>query len=385
MGSKVQSLAGHFAKLPDPRKTRGLKHNLVDLLVMAVLAVMCGADSWEDIYRFARDQEDWLRTFLLLPGGVPSADTFNRIFVLLDTKAFGECFLSWVRDIRKKVPRDIIALDGKTLRASMEDGGHPLHMVSAWSCTNHLVLGQEAVEAKSNEITAIPELLKVLDLKGCIVTIDAMGCQKEIAKQIVRRRADYILALKGNQSGLLKATQACFEKLDADPQGMVHHSTESMETHHGRQEFRRVTCLSATSNLAERPLLDWAKMETLVRVESRTIRAGVPSEQVRYCISTLSADQVDTIAEGIRSHWGIENQLHWVLDVTFNEDANRTRKGNGPECSAILRHIVLNLLRQDPSPTGSLKYRRMKAAMSPDYRMAALLGFPAAPSGEAHP
>lgn len=385
MGSKVQSLAGHLANLPDPRKTRGLRHNLVDLIVMAVLAVMCGADSWEDIYRFARDQEEWLRSFLPLPGGVPSADTFNRVFILLDNKAFGECFLAWVRDVRKKVPRDIIAFDGKALRASMDAGGHPLHMVSAWSCTNRLVLGQEAVDAKSNEITAIPELLKVLDLKGCIVTIDSMGCQKEIAKQITRKRADYILALKGNQAGLHKATKACFEKLDADPNGMAHHATESTETHHGRQEFRRVTCINAVSHLAEKPLLDWAKMETLVRVESRTIRAGAPAEQVRYYISTLPTDQVEAIAQGVRSHWGIENQLHWVLDVAFNEDANRTRKGNGPECSAILRHIVLNLLRQDPNPAGSIKYRRMKAAMSPEYRMAALLGFPTAASGEAHP
>lgn len=385
MGSKVQSLAGHLAKLPDPRKTRGLRHNLVDLLVTAVLAVMCGADSWEDIYRFARDQKEWLRTFLPLPGGVPSADTFNRIFILLDNKAFGDCFLAWVRDVRKKVPRDIIALDGKALRASMEAGGHPLHMVSAWSCTNHLVLGQEAVDAKSNEITAIPELLKVLDLKGCIVTLDSMGCQKEIAKQITRKRADYILALKGNQAGLLKTTKACFEKLDADPQGVSHHITESTETHHGRQEFRRVTCVNAVSHLAEKPLLDWAKMETLVRVESRTIRAGIPTEMVRYYISTLPTDQVEAIAQGVRSHWGIENRLHWVLDVAFNEDANRTRKGNGPECSAILRHIVLNLLRQDPNPAGSIKYRRMKAAMSPEYRMAALLGFPVPPSGEIHP
>jgi predicted transposase YbfD/YdcC len=344
---------------------------------MAVLAVMCGADSWEDMYRFARDQEEWLRTFLALPGGIPSADTFNRVFVLLDNKAFGECFLAWVRDVRKRVPRDIIALDGKALRASMEEGGHPLHMVSAWSCANHLVLGQEAVDAKSNEITAVPELLKVLDIKRCIVTMDSMGCQKSIAQQITSKHADYILALKGNQAGLHKATKVCFEKLDADSQGMVHHSTESTEVHHGRQEFRRVTCIDAVSHLDDKPLLDWAKLETLVRVESKTIRAGVPTEQIRYYISTLPMDQVEVIAQGVRSHWGIENQFHWVLDVAFKEDTNRTRKGNGPECSAILRHIVLDLLRQDPNPAGSIKYRRMKAAMSPEYRMAALLGFSA--------
>ena len=381
MGSKTQGLAGYFATLPDPRSTRGRRHNLVDLLAIAVLAVMCGADSWEDLYRFARDQEAWLRTFLTLPAGVPSADTFNRIFLLLDTKAFGECFLAWVREVRKKVPKDVISLDGKTLRASMAEGQPPLHVVSAWSSANHLVLGQRAVDAKSNEITAIPELLKVLDLKGCIVTLDSMGCQREIAKKIIGKRADYILAVKGNQPGLQKAMQACFQRLDIDRERVVHYVTEATERHHGRQEFRRITCISAVAYLQEKPLFDWAKMETIVRVESRTVRAGKIVTQVRYYISSLPPHQVEAIAQGIRSHWGIENQLHWVLDVAFNEDANRTRKGNGPECSAILRHIVLNLLRQDPNPkTGSIKYKRLLAAMSPDYRMAALLGFPLAPS-----
>jgi predicted transposase YbfD/YdcC len=369
--------------MPDPRDVRGRRHNLVDLLVIAVLAVMCGADSWEDLYRFARDQEPWLKSFLALPGGVPSADTFNRIFLLLDTKAFGECFLGWVREIRKKVSRDVIALDGKTLRASMAEGQPPLHVVSAWSSANRLVLGQRAVDAKSNEITAIPELLKVLDLKGCIVTLDSMGCQREIAKKIVAKRADYILALKGNQPGLLKAVQACFARLDADPQGVAHHATLSVERHHGREESRRVTCLGAIAHLQDRPLFDWPKMETLVRVESETNRSGKVATQNRYDISTLPPHQVEAVTRAIRSHWGIENQLHWILDVVFNEDANRTRKGNGPECSAILRHIVLNLLRQDPNPkTGSIRYKRMLAAMSPDYRMAALLGFPLAPSRE---
>lgn len=379
MPTKIQSLADHFAALPDPRDIRGRRHNLIDLLVIAVLAVMCGADSWEDLYRFARDQEPWLKTFLALPAGVPSADTFNRVFLLLDTKPFGECFLGWVREIRKKVPQDVIALDGKTLRASMAEGQPPLHVVSAWSSANRLVLGQRAVDAKSNEITAIPELLKVLDLKGCIVTLDSMGCQRAIAKKIVAKRADYVLAVKGNQPGLLKAIQAAFAILDANPQGVSHHTVESTERHHGREEFRRITCLSAMAHLKDTPLFDWPKLEALVRVQSETLRGGKVVTQVRYYISTLQPHQVEAVARGIRSHWGIESQLHWILDVVFNEDANRTRKGNGPECSAILRHIVLNLLRQDPNPkTGSIRYKRMLAAMSPDYRMAALLGFPLA-------
>jgi hypothetical protein len=186
MGSKIQGLAGHFAALPDPRKIRGRRHNLVDLLVIAVLAVLCGAESWEDIYRFGRAQETWLRAFLALLAGIPNADTFNRIFLLLDTKALGECFLAWAREIRMKVPKDIVSLDGKTLRASMAEGEPPLHVVSAWSSAyRRVLLGQRTVDAKSNEITAIPELLRILDLKGCTVTLDSMGCQREIAKKIV--------------------------------------------------------------------------------------------------------------------------------------------------------------------------------------------------------
>ena len=385
MRSKILTLAGHLGSLPDPRKRRGQRHELLDIILIAVLAVMCGADSWEDIYRFGQLQEGWLRTFLHLPNGLPSSDTINRVFLLLDTKAFGECFLAWVRDVRKKVPRDIVALDGKTLRASMAEGQPPLHVVSAFSTTNRLVLGQRAVDAKSNEITAIPELLKVLDLKGCIVTLDSMGCQREIAKKIVGKRADYILAVKGNQPGLHKAVQGCFQALDAAPQGMVHFVAETTERRHGRRETRRVTTLSAVAYLPEKPLWDWPKLETLVRVESTTVRSGKTVAQTRYYISTLSPKEAETIARGVRSHWGIENQLHGVLDVAFNEDANRTRKGNGPECSAILRHIVLNLLRQDPIPFGSIKTRRLRAAMSQDYRMEALLGFPLAQGGSVHP
>ena len=205
MGTKARTLTFHLASLPDPRKVRGQRHLFLDIVLTAILAQLCGADSWEDIHRFGKSQEAWLRTFLPLPGGVPSADTFNRVFYLIDPKAFGDCFLAWVRDVRKKIPGDIVALDGKTLRASIAEGKPALHVVSAWSAANHLVLGQRSVDAKSNEITAIPELLKVLDVKGCIITIDAMGCQKDIARAIVAKKAGYILAVKGNQERLLTA------------------------------------------------------------------------------------------------------------------------------------------------------------------------------------
>lgn len=384
MGSKILTLAGHLERLPDPRSVRGQRHELLDIILIAVLAVMCGADSWEDIYRFAKAQEAWLRTFLKLPHGIPSPDTINRVFLLLDTKAFGECFLAWVQAVRKKVPRDIVALDGKTLRASVDEGQPALHLVSAFSTRNRLVLGQRAVDSKSNEITALPELIKVLDLKGCIVTLDSMGCQREIAKRIVTKKADYVLAVKGNQPSLLKALQGCFQRLDDDPESMTHYTTGSTERHHGRVETRKITAISAVAYFPGRQFLEWPKLETLVRVESTTVRGGKTATQTRWYVTTLPPQSVELIATGIRSHWGIENLLHWTLDVAFNEDANRTRKGNGPECSAILRHIVLNLLRQDPAPAGSIKFRRLQAAMSPDYRMAALLGFPLTHPSENH-
>jgi predicted transposase YbfD/YdcC len=375
MGAKARSLVGHLESLPDPRSIRGQRHVLLDILLIAVLAVLCGADSWEDIHRFAKSQEDWLKTFLSLPNGVPSADTFNRVFVLLDPKAFGECFLSWIRDVRKKVPGDIVALDGKTLRASLAEGKPALHVVSAWSSMNRMVLGQRAVDQKSNEITAIPALVKVLDLKGCIVTIDAMGCQKKIAEAITKKKAHYLLAVKGNQERLHEAIQACFAKLDANPDGTPHGSAESVEPRRGRDERRRVETLDAVVNLPEDILLEWPKLETVARVQSEALRAGKRTREMRYYITTLPMHQAEEIGSAVRSHWGIENKLHWTLDVAFREDDNRTRKGNGPECSAVLRHIVLNLLRQDPNPMGSIKFRRMQAAMSPEYRMAALLGF----------
>lgn len=385
MGSKTKSLACHLESLPDPRSTRGQRHVLLDILVIAILAELCGADSWEDIYRFAKSQETWLATFLALPHGIPSADTINRVFLLIDPRAFGECFLGWVRDVRKKIPGDVVALDGKTLRASLAEGKPALHVVSAWSTANHLVLGQRAVDAKSNEITAIPELLKVLDLKGCIITIDAMGCQKEIAKAIVAKKADYILAVKANQEKLHNAIHAAFEKLDADPASVPHCTTETVETKRGRNEIRRVTTLDAVKLLPADILFGWPRLETLVRIQTECLRGGKVVSETRYFISSLLMRLVEAIAQGIRSHWGIENKLHWVLDVAFREDGNRTRKGNGPESSAILRHIVLNLLRQDPNPMGwSIKFRRMQAAMSPEYRLAALLGFPPPASDMLH-
>jgi predicted transposase YbfD/YdcC len=387
MESKAKSLAYHLSTLPDPRKVRGQRHVLLDIIIIiAVLATICGVDDWEGIEEFGQEEETWLQTFLELPNRIPSHDTFNRVFQLLEPRAFGEAFLAWVRGIRDKIPGDVVALDGKTLRSSMTEGKPALHVVSAWSAANRLVLGQLAVHEKSNEITAIPELLKVLDLKGCIVTIDAMGCQKKIALAITKKKADHVLAVKGNQERLHTSIQEAFAKLDADPSAMPHLASESKESGHGRKEIRRVTTMDALRHIPDDILFEWTKLETITRIQAEIVRGGKTTLEERFFISTLPMDRGEVIGQSVRSHWGIENQLHWVLDVAFREDANRTRTGNAPECSATLRHIVRNLFSQDPNPAKkSIKIRRLRAALTPEYRLGALLGFPPGHQTEARP
>jgi len=377
--AKSKSLAVHLSTVPDPRSQRGLRHNLLDILLIAVLATLCGEDDWEGVEEFGQDHEAWLRTFLELPNGIPSHDTFNRVFQMLDPEAFQEAFLGWTNRVREKIPGDVVALDGKTLRAACDRGDSPVHMVSAWSCANGMVLGQLAVAEKSNEITALPELIRVLHLKGCIVTIDAMGCQKEIAQAIAggRNGADYVLAVKGNQGTLHQCIQDAFAELDAAPTTIPHFVTEAQEDGHGRRELRRVTTLDAMAHLPEDVLLQWSKCETIARVQSEVERDGKTVREERFYISTLLAAKVDVVGMSVRSHWNIENRLHWTLDVAFREDSIRTRKGNAAECGAVLRHLVVNLLNRDPNPKGrSIKARRQRAGRVPEYRLAALLGFP---------
>jgi len=373
MGSKAKTLADHLSGVPDPRKIRGQRHVLLDIILIAILGTLSSVDDWEGIEEFAKDQEVWLRTFLELPHGIPSHDTFNRVFRMLDPGAFTEAFLGWVKGVRDKVPGDVVAIDGKTLRSSMAEGKPALHVVSAWSTANHLVLGQRSVDMKSNEITAIPELLKVLELKGCIVTIDAMGCQKDIARGIVARKADYVLAVKGNQESLHKAVLAAFAQFDADPTTIPHFTTEAMEEGHGRKERRRSTTLDATKHLPAEILFLWPKLETLARIQSETHRAGKTVQEERFYISTLLMDKVETIANSVRSHWGIENELHWVLDVAFREDDSRVRAGYAAENFAVVRHIAFNLLKKAQSKVG-IKNRRLRAALDRQFMLQLLSG-----------
>lgn len=378
MGTKFKSLACHLDSLPDPRMVRGRRHLLLDVVIIAVLAALCGIDDWEHTEYFAREQEGWLRSFLTLPNGIPSHDTFNRVFRMLEPRAFSEALLAWVGGIREKIPEEVVALDGKTLRASLDHGQNPLHMVSAWAVSNGIVLGQRSVDKKSNEITAIPELLKVLDLRGCIVTIDAMGCQKTIAEAIVARKADYALAVKANQERLHQAIQDCFTALDAQPSAIPHFRTESQEEGHGRRTFRCATILDGVRLLPKDILFEWSRLETLVRIQTVTRRGDKTEREERFYISSMPMRRAETLAQCPRLHWGIENRLHWTLDVAFREDTNRNRKGHVAECGAILRHLVLNLLRRDPGlRPRSIRGRRLKAGWDPEYRIAALLGFPA--------
>ena len=341
------SLLRHFEGVEDPRDNRGKEHNLLDIIVIAICAVISGGENWEDIALFGESKQDWLGTFLQLPNGIPCDDTFARVFARLNPQQMQNSFISWVKSVSQVLKGEVVAIDGKTLKHSYDRGADKgaIHMVSAWASANRLVLGQSKVNEKSNEITAIPELLKLLDINGCIVTIDAMGCQKEIASQIIEQGADYVLALKGNQGGL-------FEDVD-------HDFCQSIDKGHGRLEIRRCWTLSNLDYLTQLPL--WSGLQTIALVQSERRINGKVSTENRYYISSLPSNAA-LIANAVRTHWSIENSLHWVLDVSFHEDASRIRKDNSPENMAMLRHFALNLLSRDKSSKFSMRAKRNKAA-----------------------
>lgn len=367
------ALLDHFATLPDPRIERHRWHKLSDILVIAVCAVLCGAESYPAIEDFGQEREEWLRQFLELPEGIPSHDTFNRVFRLLDPVQFQTCFLRWMQAVAEVTAGEVVAIDGKALRRSIAKGTakRAIHMVSAWATANGVVLGQRKVNTKSNEITAIPQLLELLTLKGCIVTIDAMGCQRVIAQTIVEQGADYVLALKGNQPTLEQAVERFFVRgPDAEAHRTACDFSEQTEHGHGRVE-RRCAWISADLETAMQTVA-WPGLRSIGMVQATRTLQGKTSVEQRFYLSSLPP-KAEPFAQAVRKHWGIENQLHWSLDVTFREDHSRLRTGHGAENFAVLRHMALNLLRQEPS-TKSLPRKRLACALNRNYLLKVLLG-----------
>lgn len=368
------SIAEHFETVEDPRIERSKEHLLIDILTIAILAVICGADGWVGIETYGKAKYKWLKRFLALPNGIPSHDTFARVFARLNPEQLQESFLSWVRAVSRVSEGEVIAIDGKTVRRSYDQGKNQgaIHMVSAWASQNRLVLGQRKVNDKSNEITAIPELLKVLDINGCIVTIDAMGTQKAIALQIVAQGGDYVLALKGNQGNLFDDVQQIFEQAKAqDFQGIEHDFYQTIDAGHGRIEKRRCWSLGQVEYLIDAE--QWSQFTSIAMVESVRQCEGQTSRELRYYISSLYPD-AQQLAESIRSHWGIENPLHWVLDVAFREDECRIRTGNAPENFAILRHLALSALNQEQTASLGIHNKRRRAGWDNDYLLQVLAG-----------
>jgi predicted transposase YbfD/YdcC len=384
------SITAHFAGLPDPRVERTKRHQLLDILTIALCAVLCGADDFVGMATFAGAKEGWLRTFLPLPGGIPCHDTFGRVFAALDPEAFQACFLAWARAVVPSTAGQVVALDGKALRGAQarSRGQAALHMVSDWASESRLVLGQVAVEERSNEITAIPALLRVLDLAGATVTIDAMRCQTAIAAQIVAQGADYVLALKKNHPTLHEEVAFTFaqerqEAFASTPAGTYDY-LRTVEKDHGRLEIRQHWTLRDPAVLAHLdPAGAWARLQAIgLVVRQRRLGAHLTTEEHYYLLSApLSAQD---FARAVRSHWGIENRVHWVLDVAFREDACRARAGHAARNFAVVRHLALNLLRQDRTRKGSIATKRFTAALDDTYLAALLEGLATqhAPGGD---
>jgi predicted transposase YbfD/YdcC len=350
-----------FASLPEPRQRRKrIKHPLLTLVVIALCGTIAGADSWEEIVQFARDRRDWLSRFLDLSEGIPSHDTFGRVFAALDPVAFQKCLLAWVQRLHEVTAGQVIAIDGKVVREAMARSGDqgPMTLVSAWATANHICLGQVAGEAGSNELGALPKLLELLDLDGAIVTLDALGCQKEIVAQIVGKKGDFVISVKGNQEKLEAAVHATLGAA-MEAQTAMPTITRVEETH-GRKERRLYTVLPVPDDFAE--LAQWKGLKSLVMVAREYVDAkGQTHTGVRYYISSLPAE-VKRIAAAVRGHWGIENGMHWVLDVAFREDRNRARAKNAQANLGILRRTALSLLKNTEGLKGSVHCRRQQAA-----------------------
>lgn len=361
-----------FEALPDPRLDRTRRHKLVDILVIGLCSLLSGGETFTDMEIFGKSKEQWLRTFLELPNGIPSHDTFNRVFSALDPHQFLDCFIQWVQSICPALSGQVVAIDGKALRRALNAGDSLPCIVSAWATENGLALGQVQVSDKSNEITAVPELLHALALKGCIVTLDAMGCQKEIADQIIEKGADYVLALKGNHATVHEEFKEYFDDaVPAETFGPVGKPGvmdffETVDKDHGRIEIRRYWQTTDIHWFQDKKL--WKQLNSVGMVESRRIIKEKETIERRYFLSSLPLD-AQTFARAVRGHWGIENPLHWTLDVTFREDQSRARTRHAAQNMATLRRLALNLVKTDRSKKASVRQKRIRAALDTDFLM----------------
>lgn len=372
----IYTIEEHFKSLSDPRReTTNKCHKFIDILVIAICGTICGANGWTAIAQFGHAKKEWFQSFLELPNGIPSHDTFGDVFTKLSPREFEKCFISWVESISELFEGKIVAVDGKTLRRShnIRSNKKAIHMVSAWASENSLVLGQIKTPEKSNEITVIPELLKSLELKGCLVTIDAMGCQKKIIDVIVEQEANYLLAVKDNQPALHQTIQNYFiEANQANFDGYNIDYAETTNKGHGRIEQRRCWVGYDIQNIINKSQ-EWKKLETIVMVESERTEDGKTTIDHRYYISNLNYT-ASKLLNASRKHWGIENSLHWILDIAFREDESRIRKGHGAENFAVLRHIALNLLKKEDTIKVGIENKRLIAGWDNSYLEKVLTG-----------
>lgn len=363
---KPSTIQKHFGTLTDIR-TANKQHLLIDIITISICAVICGASTYEQIVAFGKAKFKWLDTFLELPNGIPSHDTFGRVFSIIDPREFQNSFMEWVEDVSQRLEREIIAIDGKTLRRSHDNasGKKAIHMVNAWATGSNIVLGQYKTEEKSNEITAIPLLLKMLDISDSIITIDAMGCQKKIASAIIDKKADYVLSLKENHPMMYENTKLYLDdKIESGITGVDYCYHETLDGEHGRIETRKYWISSDINFLQGKE--NWKKLNSIGVVErTREIGENISIEK-HYYLTSIEND-AELFAKAVRNHWGVENGLHWTLDMAFREDECRIRKGYAPENFSVLRQMALNLLKSEKSFKGSINTKRLEAAWNKDY------------------